>query len=100
MVLEEKYRIIIWPTEILVLPKLSQILFLKQSLIFILRFERPFKTRITHCWDVNTKYFFYFFIAYQQRSSLDCWMLVDEAFVFSVSSTDYSKIIYTSGCVA
>jgi len=47
---------IIWPTGISVLPKLSKI-FLRQSLVFALHFERPIKTRITHCCVLNIKYF-------------------------------------------
>lgn len=47
--LEERYRMHMacWDFEI----------FLRQSLVFTMHFERPIKARITHCCTVNIKYF-------------------------------------------
>lgn len=48
--LEEHYRMhymACWDFEI----------FLRQSLVFTVHFERPIKARITHCCTVNIKYF-------------------------------------------
>lgn len=74
---------IIWPTEILFLPKLSKI-FLRQILVFTLHFERPIKARIAHCCVVNIKYFSISsrYINTEATCTVRYWLMMHFYFVF------------------